>query len=63
MAQTRLLRLREVECIVGLKKTSIYRLMAKAEFPQPVRVSSAAVRWDSDDISAWIESRRAARAA
>ena len=34
----RLLRLKEVEQMVGLSRTSIYRLMDRGDFPHPVRV-------------------------
>ena len=55
--QDRLLRRREVERITGMSRSSIYRLMQEGEFPRPVRVGPAAVRWKSSDITAWIESR------
>ena len=55
--QDRLLRRREVEKITGMSRSSIYRLMHEDEFPRPVRVGPAAVRWKASDITAWIESR------
>ena len=59
--QERLLRRREVEKITGMSRSSIYRLMQEKEFPRPVRVGPAAVRWRASDITAWIESRPVAR--
>ena len=53
----RLLRRQEVEGIVGLGRSSIYRQMQAGEFPRPVRVGPAAVRWRESDITAWLESR------
>ncbi len=55
--QDRLLRRRDVEKITGMSRSSIYRLMQEGEFPRPVRVGPAAVRWKASDITAWIESR------
>lgn len=55
--QERLLRRREVERITGMSRSSIYRLMQEGEFPRPVRIGPAAVRWRLSDIMAWIESR------
>lgn len=55
--QERLLRRREVERITGMSRSSIYRLMQEGEFPRPVRVGPAAVRWRASDIMAWIDSR------
>ena len=57
----RLLRRRQVEEITGLGRSSIYRLMQYGQFPRPVKVGSAAVRWRSSDITVWLESRPVAR--
>ena len=57
----RLLRRRQVEEITGLGRSSIYRLMPDGEFPRPVKVGSAAVRWRASDITDWLESRPVAR--
>ena len=59
--QERLIRRREVEEIAGLSRSSIYRLMQDGEFPRPVRVGPAAVRWRASDITAWLESRPVAK--
>ncbi len=53
----RLLRRRQVEEVTGLTRSSIYRLMQTGQFPRPVRVGPAAVRWRVSDITAWLESR------
>ena len=53
----RLLRRRQVEEVTGLSRSSIYRLMQDGEFPRPVRVGPAAVRWKTSDITVWLESR------
>ena len=53
----RLLRRREVEEITSMSPSSIYRLISDEEFPRPVRVGPAAVRWKASDITAWLESR------
>ena len=53
----RLLRLKEVEQMVGLSRTSIYRLMDSGDFPHPIRVGPRAVRWRLRDIEEWISER------
>ena len=53
----RLLRRQQVEEITGLSRSSIYRLMKSGEFPRPVKVGPAAVRWRESDIMDWLESR------
>ena len=55
----RLLRRRQVEEITGMARSSIYRLMQDGDFPPPVRVGPAAVRWRESDITGWLESRPA----
>ena len=57
----RLLRRPQVEEITGISHSSIYRLIQDGDFPRPVKVGSAAVRWRSSDITAWLESRPVAR--
>ena len=57
----RLLRRRQVEKITGMSRSSIYRLMQDGEFPRPVGIGPAAVRWKASDITAWMESRPVAR--
>ena len=52
----RLLRRRQVEELTGMSRSSIYRLMQTGEFPRPVRVGPAAVRWRARDIATWLES-------
>ena len=53
----RLLRRQEVEMIVGLGRSSIYRLMDSGTFPRSVKISRGAVRWRGNNIKAWLESR------
>ena len=55
--QDRLMRRREVEKILGISRSSIYRLMQEGRFPRPIRIGTAAVRWRASDITAWLESR------
>lgn len=53
----RLLRLPEVESLVGLRKSSIYDAMKRGEFPTPVKLSRRAVCWPASAIDAWIAGR------
>jgi prophage regulatory protein len=48
-----LLRLTDLEKIVGYKKSKIYNLMAELQFPQPIRLGRS-VRWKSSEINKWI---------
>ncbi len=54
----RILRRPEVETLVGLRRSAIYKAIRDGRFPPPVRISSQAVGWFESDITAWIKSRR-----
>lgn len=54
-----ILRRRGVEALTGLSRSTIYAMMSKGEFPRPIAIGSRAVGWAEDDISAWLEGRRA----
>lgn len=53
----RLLRLPEVESLVGLRKSSIYDAMKRGDFPPPVKLSRRAVCWPASAIDFWIAER------
>lgn len=53
----RLLRLPEVESLVGLRKSAIYDAVRKQTFPAPVKLSRRAVCWPASAIDAWIADR------
>lgn len=61
-AQTpeRVLRLPETSAMVGLKRASIYALMAEGRFPRPVRLSARAVAWRMSDLQRWLSEREPA---
>ena len=53
----KLLRRDEVEDLVGLATTSIYRLMRAGSFPEPLRIGARAVRWRRSDLESWLAGR------
>ena len=58
---TSLLRIREVLSRTGMSRATIYRLIAKADFPAPLKPAGPGSRmsaWRSDAIDLWIESRQ-----
>ncbi|ARA79522.1 helix-turn-helix transcriptional regulator [Pseudomonas ficuserectae] len=67
-AASTLIRMREVEGIVGMKRSTIYKLMQQPSscFPQPVKLSNSTARgapvaWVLSEVQAWARSRIAAR--
>jgi prophage regulatory protein len=61
----KLIRLPETLAKTGLTRTRAYVLIAKGEFPQPVKLSAAgrAIAFPESEIDAWIASRIAEREA
>lgn len=54
------LRRHAVEQVTGLSRSTIYDLMAKGQFPRPVRLTAKAVAWPESAIAEWLASRKAA---
>ena len=50
-----LLRLPQVEAVVGLKKSKIYSLLQEGQFPAPVKLGPRSVRWRASAILKWID--------
>jgi prophage regulatory protein len=55
-----LLHLAHVEQLVGLKKTTIYRLMKEGQFPRAMKLSGCS-RWSAAEIEEWVQARIAER--
>ncbi len=52
---TILLRIKSVTDRVGLSKSQVYKMIAKSEFPAPIKVASKVSAWSSDHIDLWIQ--------
>lgn len=61
--QKAILRIREVEAVVGLKKSTIYALIKQGKFPPSKKIVPGATvgasGWDADLVYAWAKSRMA----
>jgi prophage regulatory protein len=53
----RLIRLPEVERASGLKKSTIYGLMRKGEFPRCIHVTRRLAAWPESAVLAWVNAR------
>ena len=58
-----ILRRRQVEQRVGLKRSTIYQQIAAGTFPAPISLGSRSVGWLSHEIERWLSDRVAAREA
>lgn len=56
-----ILRLPGVLKLTGLGRSTIYRLVARREFPAPVRLTKRSVGWPRQDVDRWCESRERIR--
>lgn len=52
-----ILRRRQVEARVGLRRSQIYELMRRRAFPLAVRLGSRSVGWLEHEIEAWLTAR------
>jgi len=59
-ASNRVLRMPAVKDLTGLGKSTIYALMTKGEFPNPVKLTSKAVGWREGEVITWLQDREAA---
>ena len=53
----RLMRMPEAEQTVGLKRSTIYRLLATGNFPPQIKLSSRAIGFSSTQVQQWITDR------
>lgn len=53
----RLLTRQEIENLTGLSRSTLYRLMRRGAFPEPIRIGLKAVRWPEPEIDAWLADR------
>ncbi len=55
----RILRLKEVQRMTGLSRSTIYAEIAKGNFPKQIQLTGArSVGWYEEAVVQWIESRQ-----
>lgn len=55
----KILRLKEVQRMTGLSRSTIYAEIAKGKFPKQVKLTGArSVGWHESAVIQWIESRQ-----
>lgn len=60
MVQT-ILRRDAVERATGLSRSTIYEMVNRGKFPQPVKLSARSVGWLASEVEGWIAARIAHR--
>ena len=60
MTEDRFIRMKELTTLVGLSKSTIYKLIINNKFPQQVKVTQRTSAWRLSTIMNWMDSRVAA---
>ena len=53
----RLIRRPGVQESTGLSRSTLYALIAKGQFPAPIRISERSVAWSENAVQGWVEQR------
>ena len=56
-----MIKLKEVQKMTSLSRSSIYAYIDKGIFPTQVKLGARSVAWKNEEIIAWMESRISAR--
>ena len=60
MAMQNLLRLPQVEAAVGYRRSTLYRLIRRGDFPAPISLGGSKGRasaWIEEEVNDWIQKR------
>ena len=52
-----IIRRKQVECRVGLKRSTLYQRIAEGTFPAPVALGARAVGWIESEVDQWLRDR------
>lgn len=52
-----LIRLKKVEAKTGLKKSMVYDLMSRDEFPKRIKIGNRAVAWIEREVDQWVKNK------
>ena len=55
--ELQILRVADLQALLNLSRTTIWRLRRAGEFPQPIRLSANAVGWPAHVIDEWLAER------
>jgi prophage regulatory protein len=56
-----MIKLKEVQKMTSLSRSSIYAYIDKGIFPAQVKLTHRSVAWINEEVTAWVESRISAR--
>ncbi|MGB8298268.1 MAG: AlpA family transcriptional regulator [Polyangia bacterium] len=53
----RILRRRQVEALIGLRRSAIYAAVRAGTFPRPIHLGPRSVGWLEHEVNGWIAER------
>ena len=57
MLKHRFIKLPQVLDVVGMSRSHLYALVAKKEFPAPIKLGMRSTSWLESEVQGWIETR------
>lgn len=57
----KIIRRNEVEALVGLARSTLYKRISEQTFPKPIPLAPRAVGWIESEVSAWLDNQIAQR--
>ena len=55
--ERKMLRIRDVCGVTGLKPSTMYKLIREQAFPKGIHLTSRSTAWPSDVVEAWVDAR------
>lgn len=59
MTLDRLIRPTEAARLLGLSKSTLWRMRRRGDLPEPLKISSGAVGWRASTLEEWLDDRQA----
>jgi len=53
----RIIKLSELKDIVGLARSTIYKMSAEGKFPKPIKLGERSSGWIESEVEQWLEER------
>lgn len=53
----RIIKLSELKDIVGLARSTIYRMSSEGRFPKPIKLGERSSGWIESEVEQWLEER------
>lgn len=57
MSDIVLLTRQQVEKMLGIRRSTVYKLMRQGKLPEPIQITPGCVRWRKAELEDWINSR------